>query len=46
VGHWAQQEAPEAVNAALLSLLDGVSIDRKAGSAPSAPAPQVTSSAG
>jgi uncharacterized membrane protein YphA (DoxX/SURF4 family) len=47
VGHWAQQEAPEAVNAALLSFLssvsiNGVSIDRKAGSAPSAPAPQVT----
>jgi pimeloyl-ACP methyl ester carboxylesterase len=42
VGHWAQQEAPEAVNAALLSFLTGVSIDRKGGSAPSAPAPQVT----
>lgn len=42
VGHWARQEAPEAVNAALLSFLNGVSIDRKAGSPPSAPAPQVT----
>jgi pimeloyl-ACP methyl ester carboxylesterase len=39
VGHWAQQEAPEAVNTALLNFLNGVSIDRKAGSAPSAPAP-------
>jgi pimeloyl-ACP methyl ester carboxylesterase len=27
VGHWAQQEAPEAVNATLLSFLDGVNID-------------------
>jgi pimeloyl-ACP methyl ester carboxylesterase len=51
VGHWAQQEAPEAVNAALLGFLNGVSIngvsiDRKAGSAPSAHAPQVTPCAG
>jgi pimeloyl-ACP methyl ester carboxylesterase len=27
VGHWAQQEAPEAVNAELLSFLDGVDFD-------------------
>jgi pimeloyl-ACP methyl ester carboxylesterase len=29
VGHWTQQEAPEAVNAALLGFLDRVSIDQK-----------------
>jgi DoxX-like family len=51
VGQLASAGSPEAANATLLSFLNGVSInslsiDRKAGSAPSAPAPQVTPYAG
>jgi pimeloyl-ACP methyl ester carboxylesterase len=46
IGHWTQQEAPEAVNAALLDFLDGVSMSQRAGPVLCAPASQVTSSAG
>jgi pimeloyl-ACP methyl ester carboxylesterase len=46
VGHWTQQEASAIVNEALLAFLDGVSIDRRAGTALSAPATQVTPSIG